>query len=78
MPGCVTEDTQQASYDVSAQISYRSNGAVAPECVNMYKVSARGLRGGRGGREDGVVAGRGGMPENTADARRGWLVEQGH
>ncbi|KAF0293977.1 Fibropellin-1 [Amphibalanus amphitrite] len=37
VPDCVTEDTQQASYDVSARISYRSNGAVAPECVNMYK-----------------------------------------
>ena len=43
VPDCVTEDTEQASYDVSATLSYRSNGAVAPECVNMYRVSAMGV-----------------------------------
>ena len=43
VPDCVTEDTEQASYDVTAAISYRSNGAVAPECVNMYKVWPEGV-----------------------------------
>ncbi|KAK3869849.1 hypothetical protein Pcinc_024872 [Petrolisthes cinctipes] len=33
VPDCVSEDTEQASYDVVAEVSYRANGAVQPTCL---------------------------------------------
>ncbi|XP_018027289.2 sushi, von Willebrand factor type A, EGF and pentraxin domain-containing protein 1, partial [Hyalella azteca] len=37
VPDCVSEDTQQASYDTVADITYRSNGAVVVSCLDQYK-----------------------------------------
>ncbi|CAL4150116.1 unnamed protein product [Meganyctiphanes norvegica] len=37
VPDCVSEDTQEASYDVIANIIYRANGAVQPNCLNQYE-----------------------------------------
>ncbi|KAK9881868.1 hypothetical protein WA026_018067 [Henosepilachna vigintioctopunctata] len=36
VPDCVSEDTQQADYHVTATIAYRANGAVATACLNQY------------------------------------------
>ncbi|XP_071520140.1 uncharacterized protein uif isoform X2 [Panulirus ornatus] len=37
VPDCVSEDTQQASYDVMADVIYRANGAVQPSCLTQYE-----------------------------------------
>ncbi|XP_045614794.2 uncharacterized protein uif isoform X1 [Procambarus clarkii] len=37
VPDCVSEDTQEASYDVLASVLYRANGAVQPTCLTQYK-----------------------------------------
>ena len=36
IPDCVQEKTQQADYQVTAHINYRSNGAVAQACLSQY------------------------------------------
>ncbi|XP_064091137.1 sushi, von Willebrand factor type A, EGF and pentraxin domain-containing protein 1-like isoform X2 [Macrobrachium nipponense] len=36
VPDCVSENTEQASYDVMADITYRANGAVDPSCLTQY------------------------------------------
>ncbi|XP_045124302.1 sushi, von Willebrand factor type A, EGF and pentraxin domain-containing protein 1-like isoform X1 [Portunus trituberculatus] len=37
VPDCVSENTQQANYDVVADVTYRANGAVQPTCLPQYK-----------------------------------------
>ena len=37
VPDCVTEDTQQAFYDVVADVVYRANGAVHSSCLPDYQ-----------------------------------------
>ena len=37
VPDCVSENTQQASFDMVADITYRSNGAVVASCLPQYK-----------------------------------------
>ncbi|XP_028967225.1 uncharacterized protein LOC108863645 [Galendromus occidentalis] len=36
IPDCVSEQTNQASYDVTAQVEYRSGGAVHDSCLDHY------------------------------------------
>ncbi|KAG8179313.1 hypothetical protein JTE90_016418 [Oedothorax gibbosus] len=36
IPDCVSEDTDEASYDVVAQIEYRAGGAVSVSCLEQY------------------------------------------
>lgn len=36
IPDCVLEDTAQASYDVIANLEYRSGGFVPPSCMSAY------------------------------------------
>ncbi|XP_069982834.1 uncharacterized protein uif isoform X2 [Penaeus vannamei] len=37
VPDCVSENTEQASYDVVADVMYRANGAVLPTCLPQYE-----------------------------------------
>ncbi|EZA50646.1 Sushi, von Willebrand factor type A, EGF and pentraxin domain-containing protein [Ooceraea biroi] len=37
VPDCVSENTQQADYHVTASVSYRANGAVSRSCLPMYQ-----------------------------------------
>ncbi|XP_063614589.1 sushi, von Willebrand factor type A, EGF and pentraxin domain-containing protein 1-like isoform X2 [Penaeus indicus] len=37
VPDCVSENTEQASYDVVADVMYRANGAVQPTCLPQYE-----------------------------------------
>ncbi|XP_042883171.1 sushi, von Willebrand factor type A, EGF and pentraxin domain-containing protein 1-like isoform X2 [Penaeus japonicus] len=37
VPDCVSENTEQASYDVVADVMYRVNGAVQPTCLTQYE-----------------------------------------
>lgn len=37
VPDCVSENTQQADYQVTATITYRANGAVSPACLPQYQ-----------------------------------------
>lgn len=37
VPDCVSENTEQADYHVTATISYRANGAVPPSCLPQYQ-----------------------------------------
>lgn len=37
VPDCVSENTQQADYQVTATITYRANGAVSPTCLPRYQ-----------------------------------------
>ena len=39
VPDCVTEDTQQAMYNVVAKVLYRANGAVPATCLSEYSAS---------------------------------------
>lgn len=37
VPDCVSENTQQADYQVTATMTYRANGAVAKSCLTQYQ-----------------------------------------
>lgn len=37
VPDCVSENTQQADYQVTATITYRANGALSPSCLPQYQ-----------------------------------------
>ncbi|XP_055387901.1 uncharacterized protein LOC129616312 isoform X2 [Condylostylus longicornis] len=37
VPDCVSENTQQADYQVTATVIYRANGAVAQACLSQYQ-----------------------------------------
>lgn len=37
VPDCVSENTQQADYHVTTTMTYRANGAVAPNCLSQYQ-----------------------------------------
>ncbi|GBP01110.1 hypothetical protein EVAR_72456_1 [Eumeta japonica] len=37
VPDCVSENTEQADYQVTASITYRANGAVAQSCLGKYQ-----------------------------------------
>lgn len=37
VPDCVSENTQQADYHVTATVNYRANGAVSPSCLPQYQ-----------------------------------------
>ncbi|XP_073822904.1 sushi, von Willebrand factor type A, EGF and pentraxin domain-containing protein uif isoform X2 [Musca autumnalis] len=37
VPDCVSENTEQADYQVTATITYRANGAVAQSCLGKYQ-----------------------------------------
>lgn len=37
VPDCVSENTEQADYQVTASVTYRANGAVAQACLNQYQ-----------------------------------------
>ena len=37
IPDCVMAETEQASYEMVADVVYRSNGAVASSCLDQYK-----------------------------------------
>ncbi|XP_074599235.1 sushi, von Willebrand factor type A, EGF and pentraxin domain-containing protein uif isoform X2 [Brevipalpus obovatus] len=36
IPDCVSENTDEASYDVTARIEYRSGGFISPSCLQQY------------------------------------------
>lgn len=37
VPDCVSENTEQADYQVTASVTYRANGAVAHSCLGKYQ-----------------------------------------
>ncbi|GAB0094394.1 sushi, von Willebrand factor type A, EGF and pentraxin domain-containing protein 1 [Sergentomyia squamirostris] len=37
VPDCVSENTQQADYHVTATMTYRANGVVSPSCLPQYQ-----------------------------------------
>uniref|UniRef100_A0A1A9UCN5 Uncharacterized protein n=1 Tax=Glossina austeni TaxID=7395 RepID=A0A1A9UCN5_GLOAU len=37
VPDCVSENTEQADYQVTATVTYRANGAVAHSCLGQYQ-----------------------------------------
>ena len=44
VPDCVSENTQEANFEMVADIIYRSNGAVTPECLPEYKEHIKQFR----------------------------------
>lgn len=39
VPDCVSENTEQADYHVTATVQYRANGVVSPSCLSQYQDS---------------------------------------